>query len=69
MSEQEATDWFFPTSYISVSHRATELIQKSVYQLDKEEQIKAYIEEAKPLNYGTTKNTMPLWNIVVCMLL
>lgn len=48
LSEQESNDWLFPTSYISLTHKSEELIQKPLFQQDREQQIRQYIEEAKP---------------------
>lgn len=47
-TEQESNDWVFPTSYISLTQTSKELIQKPLYQQDREHQIRQYIEEAKP---------------------
>lgn len=48
--EQPTNDWVFPTTFISVLQRSQDLVKIPTYQRSKEEQLKAYITEAKPFH-------------------
>lgn len=48
LSEQPNVDWVFPTSYISAYQYSGELVQKTLFQRDKDDQIIDFIREAKP---------------------
>jgi hypothetical protein len=48
LSEQKDVDWVFKTSFISVQHTLTGLIQTPTYIKDRQDLYRQYIEEVKP---------------------
>jgi len=48
LSEQKDVDWIFKTSFISIQHTLTGLIQTPTYIKDRQDLYRQYIEEVKP---------------------
>ena len=50
MSKQPNNNWLFPSTYISIRQELLNLIPKFMYRRDREDEIRNYIQEAKPFH-------------------
>lgn len=50
MAEQPNNNWLFPSTYIKARQELVNLVPSLMYRVDKEQQIRNYIREAKPFH-------------------